>query len=200
MLFQRHILDGIAAGKITCAFRRWRKPSVRSGGTLRTAIGVLRIVEVTTIPEGSISDRDARRAGYASAAEVCRALESGRGGTLHRISFRLEGPDPRIGLRSDGQLDATALADIEARLNRLDRRPSGPWTLAHLTILADHPGVVAAALAQRLARDRDAFKRDIRKLKDLALTESLEVGYRLSPRGRTVLAHLLGGQTRRAKR
>ena len=28
------------------------------------------------------------------------------------------------------------------------------------------------------------FKRDVRKLKELGLTESLPVGYRLSPRGR----------------
>ena len=27
------------------------------------------------------------------------------------------------------------------------------------------------------------FKRNVRKLKELGLTESLEVGYRLSPRG-----------------
>ena len=27
------------------------------------------------------------------------------------------------------------------------------------------------------------FKRDVRKLKELGLTESLEIGYRLSPRG-----------------
>jgi hypothetical protein len=32
-----------------------------------------------------------------------------------------------------------------------------------------------------------AFKRDVRRLKELGLTESLEVGYRLSPRGRAFL-------------
>jgi hypothetical protein len=31
---------------------------------------------------------------------------------------------------------------------------------------------------------------DVRKLKELGLTESLEVGYRLSPRGRALLARL----------
>lgn len=34
------------------------------------------------------------------------------------------------------------------------------------------------------------FKPRVRQLKELGLTESLEVGYRLSPRGRAVLRHL----------
>ena len=76
MLFQRHILDGIAAGHITLAFRRWRKPTVRGGGTLKTAAGVLRILAVDAIGARDISDHDARLAGYASAAEVRRELES----------------------------------------------------------------------------------------------------------------------------
>ena len=37
-------------------------------------------------------------------------------------------------------------------------------------------------------RERLPFKADVRKLKELGLTESLEVGYRLSPRGRALLA------------
>jgi hypothetical protein len=190
MLFQRHILDGIAAGKITCAFRRWQRPTVRSGGTLKTAIGVLRITGVDTIAVGDISDRDARCAGSADATELRRALESGKDGTLYRISFRLDGPDPRISLRTDDKLDDDALADVTGRLARLDRRATGAWTRDHLKLIADRPGIVASALAQEIGRDRDAFKRDIRKLKELGLTESLEVGYRMSPRGRAVLKHL----------
>jgi hypothetical protein len=34
-----------------------------------------------------------------------------------------------------------------------------------------------------MGRERLAFKTDVRKLKALGLTESLPVGYRLSPRG-----------------
>jgi hypothetical protein len=36
-------------------------------------------------------------------------------------------------------------------------------------------------------RERAPFKLDVRKLKNLGLTESLEIGYRLSPRGRAYL-------------
>jgi hypothetical protein len=44
--------------------------------------------------------------------------------------------------------------------------------------------VRAPDLAARMGRETLPFKRDVRKLKELGLTESLEVGYRLSPRGR----------------
>jgi hypothetical protein len=85
MLLQRNVLDGIVAGTITLAFRRWRRPTVRAGGRLRTAAG---------------------------------------------------------------------------------------------------------ELATRVGREMLPFKADVRKLKELGLTESLEVGYRLSPRGRAVLTRL----------
>ena len=51
----------------------------------------------------------------------------------------------------------------------------------------DGGGRKLEAVAARLGRDRKSFKTDVRKLKELGLTESLEVGYRLSPRGRAWL-------------
>ena len=44
-----------------------------------------------------------------------------------------------------------------------------------------------ADLAASLGMEKLPFKRDVRKLKELGLTESLPVGYRLSPRGRAYL-------------
>ena len=48
----------------------------------------------------------------------------------------------------------------------------------------------AGDLAASAGRERHPFKTDVRKLKELGLTESLEVGYRLSPRGRALLERL----------
>jgi hypothetical protein len=45
----------------------------------------------------------------------------------------------------------------------------------------------AADLARDLGRACDDFKRDVRKLKNLGLTISLEIGYRLSPKGEALL-------------
>jgi Mn-dependent DtxR family transcriptional regulator len=59
-----------------------------------------------------------------------------------------------------------------------------------LELIRDRPEVRAPDLAASLGRETQPFKRDVRKLKELGLTESLERGYRLSPRGRAVLARL----------
>jgi hypothetical protein len=56
-----------------------------------------------------------------------------------------------------------------------------------LRLIADRPGTRAADLAAELGREKLPFKAEVRKLKELGLTESLQVGYRLSPRGRAYL-------------
>ncbi|MBT8336701.1 MAG: hypothetical protein KJO11_08860 [Gemmatimonadetes bacterium] len=95
MLLRMETLEAIRQGRVTVQFRRWRRPTVRTGGTLRTPLGVLEIREVSEVSLDAIGIDDARRAG-------------------------------------------------------------------------------------------------VRKLKALGLTESLEVGYRLSPRGAAVLRRLAG--------
>jgi len=179
----RHVdLAAIAAGEITLAFRRWRRPTVKAGGTLRTPAGLLAIDAVDVVAPDAITRREARRAGLADADAVRAALRGD--GTLYRIAFHVAGPDPRVALRARSRLDAGERAEIAARLARLDRASShGPWTEATLRAIAAAPGTRAADLAAGFGRERLSFKADVRKLKALGLTESLEVGYRLSPRG-----------------
>lgn len=49
MLFKKAFLEKIRDGRVTLAFRRWRRPTVKSGGTLLTAVGELPIVSVTQV-------------------------------------------------------------------------------------------------------------------------------------------------------
>ena len=58
------------------------------------------------------------------------------------------------------------------------------------SLIEARPATLAADLATSVGRERAPFKNDVRKLKELGLTESLDVGYRLSPRGRAFLARL----------
>jgi hypothetical protein len=190
MLFKQAILEGIAAGEVTVAFRRWQRAAVKAGGTLRTSVGALKFETVEPVTSADITGRDALRAGFASAEalkrDLGRDIDDGR--RIYRIAFRRVGDDPRIELRSRPKLDATAIADLHRRLDRYDAAAAAPWTARFLMAIADCPGVRAADLAQRLLFDKDKFKINVRKLKDLGLTESLDVGYRLSPRGRALLA------------
>ena len=181
MLFPQAILRGIADGTVTLAFRRWRRSPPREGSTLRTSAGVVALERVTVIEDGDITADDVKRCGMSP--EQLRASLSGVG-TLMRIELRLLGDDPRIALRAV-KPDATDLADISNRLRSLDR--SEPWTTRYLRLIADRPGVVARTLAPRVGAELAPFKRRVRQLKELGLTESLDVGYRLSPRGQDVL-------------
>lgn len=188
MLFKQRFLDGIAAGSVTLAFRRWRRPAVKSGATLRTPVGVLAFEACEALDESAISEADAKRAGYASRAELLGELHAGRPGTLYRIRFRLAGPDPRIALREQALLPDAERAELERRLSRLDAASrSGPWTQAVLRLIARLPGARAGDLAAELGCGKEKLKLDVRKLKNLGLTESLNPGYRLSARGRAWL-------------
>ena len=74
MLFKAPVLAAIAEGKVDLAFRRWRKPTVKAGGTLTTPVGVLAIDAIAVVGPETISDADAIRAGYADAAAALAAL------------------------------------------------------------------------------------------------------------------------------
>jgi hypothetical protein len=67
MLFRQDILQGIADGRVTLAFRRWRKAPPADGSTLRTPVGVLFLGPVTIIDESDITPDDVRRT-------VCRRM------------------------------------------------------------------------------------------------------------------------------
>jgi hypothetical protein len=57
-------------------------------------------------------------------------------------------------------------------------------------VIADQPGIVSTDLAEAMGWERQDFKVHVRRLKELGLTLSLDVGYRLSPRGESYLNHL----------
>jgi hypothetical protein len=191
VLFKRHVLDGLADGTITVVFRRWARPRVRAGSKLRTAVGVLAVEAVDEMDFAGITEGDARRAGFPSRTALLDDLATQRDGRVYRIALHVAGPDPRVELRGRDALTGDELAEVERRLARLDAASRhGAWTLAVLRLIRDRPEVRAGDLAPTREQETLAFKRDVRKLKELGLTESLEIGYRLSARGRTVLDQL----------
>jgi hypothetical protein len=183
MLFRQDILQGIAEGRVTLAFRRWRRAPPRAGSSLRSPIGILRLERVTMVDEGDITPDDVRCTGMS--VEELRASIVGQG-TLLKIELRVVGDDPRIALR-DRVPDRVELGEIRKKLARMDAASPTPWALGYLQLVAEHPGIVSHVLARQAAVDVQQFKRRVRKLKELGLTESLDVGYRLSPRGRALL-------------
>ncbi|GAA0807785.1 hypothetical protein [Spirilliplanes yamanashiensis] len=190
MLFRAEALDAIRQGTVSLAFRRWRTARVRAGTRLRTMIGVVEVVAVTPVEPAAVTDADARRAGYAAAADLLADVPGDADRQLYRVELRHGGADPREALRGD--VSEAALEQVLAALERMDRTGRrGPWTRTVLGLIADRPAVRAPDLAGPAGyADTLTFKRDVRRLKELGLTESLAVGYRLSPRGAAVLARL----------
>jgi hypothetical protein len=178
VLFPARFWPGLADGSVTVAFRRWKRPSVRSGGTLQSPAGLLSIDEVSPITVEDITAADARSAGFGTPGEVIVDLQPD--GQLYRIRFRRVGDDPRIALRQQADVDESTLATVQ----RL------PWAGDVLRAIAAQPATVSTTLAAQLGMERQPFKQRVRRLKSLGLTESLEVGYRLSPRGEAVLARI----------
>ena len=190
MQFQARWRAAIESGEVDLTFRRWRRNQVVAGHRYRTAAGILEVDEVGEVDPAEVTDDDARRAGQADAAAL---LTDGPGDPslpLYRVRFHpVLGPDPRDELAQDAALADNDRDDLTARLARLDRAASsGPWTLDTLRLIAEHPAVRAAELAAIVGRELAPFKLDVRKLKNLGLTISLERGYRLSPRGEAYLS------------
>jgi hypothetical protein len=188
VLISRATAEGIADGSVTVAFRRWDRPRVRPGGTQRTVVGVVRFDTVDEVDPATLTEEDAARAGVRSLAALLRLLGRRDGAHVYRMQVCLAGADPRVALRLQAELSDDERRAVDERLDRWDAaRAGGPWTREILRLIADRPGVRAPDLAASLGRETLPFKRDVRRLKELGLTHSLEVGYEISPRGRAYL-------------
>ncbi len=192
MLLKRPVLDRIADGSITEVYRRWKRPTVKAGGTLNTSIGQLEIVSVEQISESDLDDTAARNAGFDTAEELVDSLRSGPDRTLFRIRVAFAGEDPRIALRQRSRLSTDEVASLGRPSPRMDRTVDDHRLecVALLRLLEQNEGVRAPDLADGLGVETKWFKARIRRLKAHGLTESLPVGYRVSPRGRAALRRL----------
>jgi hypothetical protein len=82
MLMKREVLEAIKAGSIDLQFRRWSRPTVKPGGTLKTKVGLLRIGRIDEMRPEDVSDTEARRAGFADRAAFDRWLATMKQGPL----------------------------------------------------------------------------------------------------------------------
>ncbi|MDB5562531.1 MAG: hypothetical protein JWN11_1949 [Hyphomicrobiales bacterium] len=187
MLLKADLLAEIKAGKIDTVFRRWKRATVKPGGTLMTSAGLLSIDTMEPIALDDVKLADVQRAGFASLADFRAWLDTMKEGDLCIIRLHYAGEDPRVAMRQNGNLSPAELGEIDAQLAKLDVR--GPWTDKVLRLIGQYPGRLAEELAGEFGLERAPFKARVVKLKELGLTESLDVGYRLSARGERVVRH-----------
>jgi hypothetical protein len=95
LLIKREVLEAIRRGEISLQFRRWSRPTVKPGGTLRTRIGLLRIGRITDMDPEDVPLADARRAGFADLDDFRRWLGTMKQGSLfQRIEVSYLGEPP----------------------------------------------------------------------------------------------------------
>ena len=190
LLFKKAFFEGLTSGAITLTFRRWQKPHVRPGGRYRChPIGVLEVDAVELVTIDRISEDDARACGFATRAELIAYLaELGPledATEVFRVALHHGGDGDRVEIATQAALDDRDVVAIAAKLARMDRPTK--WTAKTLAIIERNPRIAASKLAAKLGRETLPFKVDVRKLKRLGLTQSFEVGYEISPRGRAYL-------------
>lgn len=187
LLFQKVFHAGLVDGSIRLTFRRWDKPHVKAGGRYRChPIGVLEVDAISRMRVRDIPEADARLAGFASRAALLDYIGPGID-EVWRVELHHGGDGDRVQIALDDQLSPDDVATIGKKLDKM-----GEWTRTTLKLIAKHPRVAASQLAKKLGRETRPFKVDVRKLKKLGLTQSFEVGYELSPRGRAFLSAFRG--------
>ncbi len=201
MLLSLVVARRVQSGEIDLVFRRWRRPSVRPGGRQLTQVGELDILAVDVVEPADIDDAQAHRAGYPDAAallaDLFRERAGGRARTAHpepdspvyRVRVGYRGPDPRVA-RREALLGPEELNGMLEDLRGIDARAGRAWAVSALRLIRDWPGRRAPELAELAGWHTAPWKANVRRLKELGLTESLPVGYRLSPRGEQVTAAL----------
>ncbi len=190
MLFSAATLRGLTEGRVNCTYRRWEVVRPKVGSRFTTTAGVVEVTSITPAQEEQLTEQDAADAGFESVAALVKWTSSKGRGDLYRVGIVLAGPDPRIALRDSDQLAAADVSALSARLDKMDRAAEQPWTRGTLRQIQRLPGVVSTELAAEAGQERRAYKLRVRRLKALGLTESLERGYRLSPRGHAYLESL----------
>jgi hypothetical protein len=91
MLIKRDVLEAIKRGEITVQFRRWKRATVRPGGTLKTKVGILSIGRIDPITVEAVTDVDCRKAGFKDKPDFIRWLATMKDGDLCRIEIEYLG-------------------------------------------------------------------------------------------------------------
>ncbi|MFO0549141.1 MAG: hypothetical protein U0271_12190 [Polyangiaceae bacterium] len=182
-------------------FRHWDKPRVVPGHRYRChPIGVLEVKGVERVRVGDISASDAKLAGFDDVASMLAYMAEAKPLDLetmvYRIALEHAGDGDRIELALEDDLDKDDVKVIREALRKLDdRSEEGPWTHKTLRQILGEPRVAASKLAPKWKLETPVFKARVVRLKKLGLTQSFEVGYEVSPRGRRYL-ELVGARAR----
>ncbi len=186
MQFTTQGSEGVLAGRITVSFRNWKRPHAAAGGVYRLRpSGAVKVTGVRPMRLSDIEPDDLRRSGFDSVAAVAEFLRLPQSATVTRVEFELT-EEPAA--KPPPELSAEV---VVTRLQATDRRSAAPWTANVIALIRAHPATRAGDLAPEMGWETPVFKANVRKLKALGLTQSLETGDRLTDLGEPVAALMI---------
>ena len=184
MLIKQKHLEAIKAGKISLAFRKWKKLSVKPNEIFKTDVGRIKIGAVRMILLEDITLEDAQKAGFASDDSLKKLLSEQKDGTIYQIEVSFLEVKKVVIENDFGKLEQAEYLVLKEALETLDKKSKvGKWTRKTLQLIAEHPHVKAADLAVLAKKEKEWLKVNVRKLKSLGLSESHEPGYSLTELG-----------------
>ncbi len=206
LLFKSRFHEGLVSGAITLTYRLWPKARVKPGSRYRChPIGVLVVDAVDRVRLAEITDREAAQAGFPDRGALLSYLQGfspsplSESAEVFKVALHYGGKGDFAGIASDAEFTDETLNQLLNQLARMDSSSRcGPWTNETLSLIEGHPRIAASRLAKMMQRDTKPFKADVVKLKKLGLTQSFEVGYDLTPRGRAFLDRLKSRRGRAA--
>lgn len=188
MLFKKNILTQIKKGKVRVAFRRWTRCSIKAGTNLHTSIGMIAIKSISKVSLKKLTDKNAISAGFKGRLELIESLNLRPKGEVYQIQLSYAGKDPRINLRDMIASKKSDKIELIRKVSSMDQgSKDGSWVMAYLRTISSNEGMRAGQLARILRVDAPRLKLRVRRLKNLGLTISLGTGYKISPRGRSLL-------------
>ena len=181
MQFTTRNSEQIRSGAVTLTFRNWKRPHAKVGGVYRLRPnGAVRVTRLGTARLSELTSEDARCAGFVSVDALATFLDLPLSAEVTKVEFALTDDVPK------GTPTLTP-AEVAKRLAATDQRSAAAWTARALALIDAHPATRAGDLAPAMGWDTPKFKANVRKLKALGLTQSLEVGYRLTDLGTHVV-------------
>lgn len=188
MQFTKDFKQRIAKGEINVSLRTWKKPQARVGGHYNIPpFGAIEVTDISQLALRDVAEPDIAACGFSDLETLQTRLAVAPSTLVYRVAFRYLGSTP-VKVPDVSEMSAADCQSLLARLVRMDAKSA--WTQQTLHLIAAHPGTRAGDLAPQTGQALPEFKRNVRKLKGLGLTQSLETGYRITARGTQVLKAL----------
>lgn len=191
MLFKQKHLDGIKEGKVSLAFRKWKSTPLKKGSLLKTSVGIVEITDIAIINQPHINEIDAQKAGFINLESLLKSIYSEDAGKIYKIHVRFLKEDKASKPKEKSSLSQGEIDMLKAKLLQMDKYARhGFWTKDILTSIKDNPKLSLTQLSEKTGKTKEWLNLNIRKLKNLGLTVSLDPGFDLSPTGKLLMEQL----------